>query len=119
MPHDLFNTFEQVSGRDLSWFWRSWFFETWKLDQAIDTVTTVGDSLEIVIANEGKALMPVLLTITRIDGREEPLTLPVDVWLDDDRESVRIPRTPAVRNVEIDVEKEFPDLDRSNQVWPR
>ena len=33
-PYDFFNTFENVSGRDLSWFWRSWFFETWKLDQA-------------------------------------------------------------------------------------
>jgi hypothetical protein len=118
-PYDLFNTFEQVSGRDLSWFWRSWFFENWKLDQAIDTVTTVGDSLEIIVTNEGKALMPVLLTITRIDGREEPLTLPVDVWLQDDRQAVRVPRNPAVRNIEIDVEKNFPDLDRSNQVWPR
>ena len=29
-------------GRDLSWFWRTWFFETWKLDQAIDTVAAVG-----------------------------------------------------------------------------
>ncbi|HEX2249283.1 MAG TPA: M1 family metallopeptidase [Gemmatimonadales bacterium] len=118
-PYDLFNTFEDVSGQDLSWFWRSWFFETWKLDQAIDTVTTAGDSLEIVLTNEGKALMPVLLTITRIDGREEPVTLPVDVWLQDDRQNVRIARTPAVRNIEIDVEKNFPDLDRSNQVWPR
>jgi hypothetical protein len=119
MPYDLFNTFEQVAGRDLSWFWRSWFFETWKLDQAIDTVTTVGDSLEVIVTNEGKALMPMLMTITRIDGREEPVTLPVDVWLQNDRRSVRLSRNPAVRNIEIDVEKNFPDLDRSNQVWPR
>jgi len=40
-PYDFFNTVEDISGRDLSWFWRTWFFETWKLDQAIDTVTTV------------------------------------------------------------------------------
>jgi hypothetical protein len=32
---------------------------------------------------------------------------------------VRVSRNPAVRNIEIDVEKNFPDLDRSNQVWPR
>ena len=67
-PYDFFHTVEDVSGRDLSWFWRTWFFETWKLDQAIDTVTTVGDSLEVEIANRGKAPMPVLLVVTRDDG---------------------------------------------------
>jgi hypothetical protein len=119
-PYDLFNTFENVSGRDLSWFWRGWFFETWKLDQAIDTVTTVGDSVAIVVESRGKAPMPMRLAITRIDGRVERLTLPVEVWLRGERRrTVRVPREPAVRTVEIDPEKEFPDLDRSNQVWPR
>jgi hypothetical protein len=116
----LFNTFENVSGRELSWFWRSWFFETWKLDQAIDTVTTVGDSVQVVVANEGKTPMPARLTITRIDGKVEHLTVPAEAWLGGDRhQSVRIAREPAVRNIEIDADKDFPDLDRSNQVWPR
>jgi hypothetical protein len=119
-PYDLFNTFENVSGRDLSWFWRSWFFETWKLDQAIDTVTTAGDSLAVVVANRGKAPMPMYLTVTRIDGRVERDTLPAEVWLQGERrQTIRVAREPAIRSIEIDAEKEFPDLDRSNQVWPR
>jgi Peptidase family M1 domain len=119
-PYDLFNTFENVSGRDLSWFWRSWFFETWKLDQAIDTVTTTGDSVGIVVSNEGKIPMPLYLAVTRIDGRVERDTLPVDVWLNGEKhQSIRIAREPAIRNIEIDPEKEFPDIDRGNQVWPR
>jgi hypothetical protein len=119
-PYDLFHTFEDVSGQDLSWFWRGWFFETWKLDQAIDTVTTVGDSVEIVLENRGKAPMPVRLAITRIDGRVEHLSLPADVWLQGDRRrTVRVAREPAVRTVEVDPAKAFPDLDRTNQVWPR
>jgi aminopeptidase N len=119
-PYDLFHTFEDISGQDLSWFWRGWFFETWKLDQAIDTVTTMGDSLEIVIANEGKAPMPVRLAITRIDGRVDHLTLPAEVWVQGGRRrTLRVAREPAVRTIEVDAEKEFPDLDRSNQVWPR
>jgi hypothetical protein len=119
-PYDLFRTFEDVSGQDLSWFWRSWFFETWKLDQAIDTVTTMGDSVEIVIANEGKAPMPVRLAITRINGQVEHRTLPVEAWLQGGRRgSLRIAREPAVRTIQVDPDREFPDLDRSNQVWPR
>ena len=78
------------------------------------------DSLEIVIANEGKVPMPVRLAVTRIDGRVEDLTEPVDVWLEGgDRHTVRVAREPAVKSIELDPEKEFPDLDRSNQVWPR
>jgi aminopeptidase N len=119
-PYDLFNTFENVSGRDLSWFWRSWFFETWKLDQAIDTVTTSGDSVSIVVATEGKAPMPVQLSVTRINGRVERVTLPAELWLEGDRRrTVKVAREPAVRSIEIDAAKDFPDLDRTNQVWPR
>jgi hypothetical protein len=119
-PYDLFNTFEEVSGKNLAWFWRAWFFETWKLDQAIDTVETVGDSLEVVVENRGRAPMPIRLAVTRQNGRVDRLTVPVDVWLDGERRKrVRVAREPAVRTIDIDTERQFPDLDRSNQMWPR
>ncbi|MBA3497410.1 MAG: M1 family metallopeptidase [Gemmatimonadales bacterium] len=119
-PYDLFATFEDVSGRDLSWFWRTWFFETWRLDQAIDSVATVGDSLEISLENRGRAPMPVHLVITRASGRADSLKVPVDVWLGGaKRTTVRVAREPAVRNIEIDPAREFPDVDRDNQRWPR
>jgi peptidase M1-like protein len=119
-PYDFFHTFEAVSGKDLSWFWRTWFFETWKLDQAIDTVTTVGDSLEVTLENRGRAPMPVLVAVTRANGRVDRVTLPIDIWFGGERRhSFRIPREPQVKTVEIDPDKNFPDFDRSNQVWPR
>jgi hypothetical protein len=119
-PYDFFHTFEDVSGKDLSWFWRTWFFETWKLDQAIDTVTTAGDSVVVVIENRGRAQMPVLLAVTRADGRVDRVTIPADVWFAGDRRhAIRIAREPMVKRIEVDTQKDFPDLDRSNQVWPR
>jgi hypothetical protein len=119
-PFDFFHTFEDVSGKDLSWFWRTWFFETWKLDQAIDTVTTVGDSLEVIVENRGRAPMPVFLAVTRVNGRVDQLTIPVDIWFAGDRRhAVRIAREPTVKSIEIDPRKDLPDLDRTNQVWPR
>jgi aminopeptidase N len=119
-PYDFFATFEDVSGRDLSWFWRTWFFETWRLDQAIDTVVTAGDSLEVEISNRGRAPMPVHLAVTRADGRVDSLNVPVDVWLGGaKRTTVRVAREPAVRSIEIDPAREFPDIDRGNQRWPR
>jgi hypothetical protein len=119
-PYDFFATFEDVSGRDLSWFWRTWFFETWRLDQAIDSVATVGDSLEVGIANRGRAPMPVHLVVTRIDGRADRLDIPVDVWLGGaKRTAVRVAKEPAVKSIEIDPGREFPDVDRDNQKWLR
>jgi hypothetical protein len=119
-PYDFFNTVNDVSGQDLSWFWRTWFFETAHLDQAIDTVSAVGDSLDVVIDNRGKAPMPVHLVVTRTDGHTDSLTLPVDVWLQGAKKTtVRIAREPSVKQVEIDPAKDFPDVDRGNQVWPR
>src|SRR5690606_11820189 len=35
-PADFFRTIEDVSGEDLSWFWRGWFYSTDLLDQAVD-----------------------------------------------------------------------------------
>jgi aminopeptidase N len=119
-PYDFFDTFDDVSGRDLSWFWRTWFFETWRLDQSIDSVATVGDSVEIGIENRGRAPMPVPIVVTRADGRADSLTVPVDVWLGGaKRTTVRVAREPAVKSIEIDPGHDFPDVDRDNQRWPR
>ena len=71
-PYDFFETVEDVSGRDLSWFWRTWFFETWRLDQAIDTRRDRWATRSTsCIENRGKAPMPVPLVITRADGRAD------------------------------------------------
>lgn len=37
-PADFFRTIEDVTGEDLDWFWRGWFYSTEFCDIAIDTV---------------------------------------------------------------------------------
>ena len=119
-PYDFFDTFEDVSGQDLSWFWRTWFFESWRLDQAIDTVVVNGDSLDVVVANRGRAPMPIHLVVTRAEGPPDTLNVPADVWLGGIRRTtVKVAREPALKSLEIDPAREFPDLDRDNQRWPR
>ena len=119
-PYDMWNTFNDVAGRDLSWFWRVWFYDTWTLDQSVADVHPVGDSTEIVIQDVGMAPMPVRLAVTRADGTVQRLTLPVDPWLAGARrQTVRVAGKPAVSKVEIDPEQKFPDIDRTNNQWPR
>jgi len=117
-PYDFFNSMDAAAGRDLSWFWTTWFSEAWPLDQAIDSVAVAGDSVAVTIADRGLAPMPVLLVVTRADGSVQRLTVPVDVWLTGARRTqVRLAREPRIVRVEIDPEGLFPDVDRTNQIW--
>jgi aminopeptidase N len=117
-PYDFFNTISNVSGRDLSWFWTTWFYEGWPLDQAIASVETHGDSTAITVEDRGLAPMPVNLAITRADGSVQRLTIPVDVWLTGARRTVaRVAAMPAVTKVVIDPDALFPDINRGNQLW--
>jgi hypothetical protein len=64
--------------------------------------------------------MPVRLVVTRTDSGPDSLDIPVSVWFDGTkRTAVRMAREPAVKTIEIDPGREFPDVDRSNGVWPR
>jgi hypothetical protein len=119
-PYDFFNAMsEGGAGQDLTWFWTTWFYHGWSLHQVLDSVTAVGDSVAITIADEGLAPMPVRLAVTRADGTVERLELPVSVWLSGARRTaVRVAREPRIVRVAIDPEALFPDLDRTQQTWP-
>jgi Peptidase family M1 domain len=117
-PEDFFNTMDDVAGQDLSWFWRTWFYEGWPLDQAIAGVESHGDSTVITVEDRGMAPMPVLLAVTRADGSVERDTIPAAVWLSGARRDVvKVAARPEVTRVEIDPDALFPDVDRANQVW--
>ncbi|MBA3658400.1 MAG: M1 family metallopeptidase [Gemmatimonadales bacterium] len=119
-PYDFFNTVEDVSGKDLTWFWRAWFFETGRLDQAIDSVAPAGNAFAVTVENRGQVPMPIVLTVTRPGGTQDTITTRADVWLGGERRTiVRVPRGAGVKRLEIDAAHAFPDVDRSNQVWPR
>ena len=117
-PFDFFNTIEDVSKQDLSWFWSSWFFEAWPLDQAIASVKNDGASVAITVEDRGLAPMPIELAVTRADGKVQHVHIPATVWMSGARSYVaRVARAPNVMRVEIDPDQLFPDIDRSNQVW--
>ena len=119
-PYDFFNTFNDASGRDLSWFWRTWFYETWTLDQAIAAVRPEGDALVVEVEDRGLAPMPARVVVTRQDGRIERLEVPVETWLAGSRHArLRVADGATVTRIEIDPESAFPDVDRTNQVWRR
>jgi len=117
-PWDFFNSFNQSLGRDYSWFWRTWWYETWPLDQAVAEVKAAGDSTAITIEDRGLAPMPARIVVRRIDGASSRYEIPVETWLAGERRwTFRVRTRPTIASVEIDPEQLFPDIDRSNNVW--
>ncbi|MBK5097429.1 MAG: M1 family peptidase, partial [Gemmatimonadetes bacterium] len=117
-PEDFFNSFETAAGRDLGWFWRSWYFEQWMLDHAIGGVETSGSETTITIDDLGELPMPARVAVERADGSVEQLEVPVETWLEGSRSAVlRVASSPAVTRVTLDPQQRSPDRDRSNDTW--
>ncbi|MCZ6825827.1 MAG: M1 family metallopeptidase [Gemmatimonadetes bacterium] len=117
-PADFFRTFEDVSGEDLAWFWRSWFLGNGYLDQAVSSVQSQGDTTVITITNRGDVVMPMELRLVYRDGTDECLRLPVDIWREGDTYTREVV-SKKVRTVHVDPRGMLPDVNRSNNVWGR
>ncbi|HEU0079010.1 MAG TPA: M1 family metallopeptidase [Longimicrobiaceae bacterium] len=119
-PWDFFNAMETAAGRDLDWFWTSWYHTTWTLDQSVAGVTQEGAETVVEIRDLGTVPMPARVRVTRDSGETVEREVPVETWLRGARTAtVRIPAGSPVVRVEIDPSGTFPDINRRNNVWTR
>ncbi len=120
-PYDFFRTMENAAGEDLGWFWRGYFYETWKLDQGIQGVRYVDGAAEkgalITIENLEKMAMPVIVEVQEVNGKKSRTTLPVEIWQRGANWTFRYPSTSAIRTVTLDPDGKLPDVNLRNNVW--
>ncbi len=120
-PNDFFKTMEDATGEDLSWFWKGWFYETWKLDQAIKDVVYIDQDPKngalITIENLEKFAMPVEIEILMNDGSTEQVNLPVEIWQRGSSWTFKSNSTKAIKQITIDPNKDFPDFNGKNNIW--
>ncbi|WP_158798895.1 M1 family metallopeptidase [Pedobacter sp. L105] len=121
LPYDLFRAMNDASGEDLNWFWKEWFFTTWKLDQAVTSVKYVNgkvtDGALITLTNKEKMVMPVQLKITQSNGKTEILNLPVNIWQRGGVWVFKYPSTSSIKSIVIDPGNELPDIDLKNNTY--
>ncbi|MEP6675361.1 MAG: M1 family metallopeptidase [Ferruginibacter sp.] len=119
-PWDFFRTMDNVAGEDLSWFWKEWFLENYKLDQSIDKVeyeTQAGNAPVVTVSNLDQMAMPVILSYETVSGQKGVIKLPVEVWNNTKTWKIKIPVTEKLAKAEIDPDKVYPDMVRANNVW--
>ena len=122
-PWDFFHTIENVSGEDLSWFWRAWVFKTWKLDIAVSSVEYKEEKASkdalITIENLEKMPMPVTVKVKENNGKQHIIDLPVEIWQRGALWTFSVPSTTEIKEVIIDPENKLPDFNRENNEWKK
>lgn len=85
-PYDFFNTIEDVSGRELDWYWGPWFFELGYPDLAIGEINEENGNKILQIKRKGTLPVPVDLTIGFSDGKEWTKRADAEIWKDSRKE---------------------------------
>ena len=120
-PDDFFRTMENVSGEDLSYFWRGWFQQKWKIDQAVTSVKYVDNDYNkgsiIKIENVGQLPMPTVVEVTYADGTKDTKRFPVEIWKRNKEWSFKMPSTKEITSVKVDPKGDLPDANTSNNTF--
>ncbi|PJA99651.1 MAG: peptidase M1 [Ignavibacteriales bacterium CG_4_9_14_3_um_filter_30_11] len=120
-PQDFFRTMNSVSGENLNWFWKQWFYENWNLDQGIESVQYVNgvpkEGSVITITNNEKMAMPVELKIVEKNGNIIEKILPVEIWHRRAKWTFQINSTSLLDSVILDPKSLLPDINLNNNTW--
>ncbi len=117
-PQDFFNAFNAGANRDLDWFFRAWYFETWTLDQAIESVEAGQDGTTVVISDRQYATYPTIVEVTYEGGRTDRQTIDVAHWLSG-KKTKTLKFGPGVTKVELNPGVLTLDLSARNNVWKK
>lgn len=120
-PWDFFHTMENVSGEELNWFWRGWFINKWKIDQAVKNVKYVnGDfknGAQVTVENIGQLPMPTTVQIKFKDGTEQVVKIPIEVWKRNTEWTFKINSAKEIDQVKLDPDSRIPDVNANNNKW--
>jgi hypothetical protein len=117
-PSDFFRLMASEAGEDLSWWWRSWYFNNEALDLSVAKAAYVGGDyhhgLHLEIAALAPLLMPATIELKFADGSTQRVTLPVEAFYKSATAAFDLPTTRQIEKVTIDPDQKLPDADRGN-----
>jgi hypothetical protein len=117
IPWDFFHTFGDVTGKDLDWFWRDWYFSNGYIDLAVRGADRVPGGYSVRVENVGGLDAPFDLVLHWADGTRETLHRSAAVWqADGTRASVPVRTTKTLAAVGLD-HGIWMDADESNDGW--
>ena len=117
IPYDFFYTFNKVTGQNLDWFWKPWFFEFGAPDVAIKNVTEENGKINIEVEKVGKIPIPVAAKIYYKDGSVDSTYNSAMIWKDGNKTySIEFNSDKPFNKVEIG-NKDIPDVNKKNNIY--
>jgi hypothetical protein len=117
LPWDFFFTYNDVSGKNMNWFWNSWFFSSSYIDLALRSTTKTSSGYALNIENIGGMPAPVDVVVKYEDGTTERFHQTPAIWQKDQRmASVNLAVKKKIQSMTLDGGI-FMDADTSNNEW--
>jgi hypothetical protein len=117
MPWDFFYTINDLSGKNLNWFWKDWFFDYGYLDIAVQNVSQNGDHTKVTVKNIGGLDIPFDVVMHYADGSTGRKHKTAAIWKDHPEQAV-ISLKPSKKIDEITLDTGlFVDSDSTDNSW--
>ena len=117
LPWDFFYTFNDASGKNLNWFWSSWFFGNNYIDLAVRDVKKEKKYYTVSLKNIGGMPAPVDFIVMYNDGTNETLHQTPEIWEHDMQQTtININTNKKIKSLKLDGGI-FMDADESNNEW--
>jgi hypothetical protein len=117
-PDDFFRSMDNGAGEDLSWFWKGWFYNNYKLDLALTDVRYVNNDpkkgIQVTVVNKEQMAMPFTVEVVFKNGGKQRMYLPVEAWLQNRSITFTIPTTTEAEFITVDPDAALPDMNRKN-----
>jgi hypothetical protein len=103
IPWDFFNSFNDVSGQNLNWFWNKWFFEPTTIDYSLQAVKATGNKYQLIIINTGGMPAPVNVVLNYKDGSKQSLHQTPAIWQKNQQQAiVTVTAAKAVESIVLE-----------------
>ncbi len=116
IPWDFFNSINEGSGKNLNWFWKSWFFDYGYPDLAIQDVTPKEKGYTVKIKTIGNKPVPVNLTFHFEDGSTQKEHRSIEVWKNNDAVVIPLNSSKKLYKVELGGIHDA-DIDKTDNVF--
>jgi hypothetical protein len=117
MPWDFFFIMNNLSGQNLNWFWKDWFFDYGYLDIAIKNVTRHGNKTNFIVKNIGGYDIPFDIVFHYADGSTSRKHETAAFWKGSQKQSrFTFKSNKKVNKISLDTGL-FVDSDASDNIW--
>jgi len=117
LPWDMFNSFNDASVGDYTWFFNNWFFSYNHSDLKLAGVQNGANGSSVAVHNPGGMAIPFDLVLNYADGSSERVHRTPAAWQADTRKT-EVPLTSgkSLKSITLDTGI-FPDANPADNTW--